>query len=495
MRGNHTGNNSSSPTLTRVLVIDDEPEMLKNYQRLLKRAGHECQATAEPARAEDLLKEFRPELVITDLMMPEISGMEILEQVRAWDPSIPVIIVTAYGSVECAVLAMKNHAADFLIKPFSMNELLQKVQEALSCRMIEQVADPSAEVEASNVDCFAGMIGISPPMQLLFDRMRKVSRMDVNVLVTGESGTGKELVARAIHSLSPRRGEILVPIDCASLPENLLESELFGYSRGSFTGAHADKKGLLEFAHKGTLFLDEVGEIPPSLQVKLLRVLQERCFRPIGCREQVEVNIRVVAATNRNLEEEVQAKSFRSDLYYRLNVVGLHLPPLRERREDIPLLANYFLRQFTQEQNLPPMTLLPDAMEALRRYGWPGNVRELQNSMEHAATLASGTELGVHNLPPDIQGPEGSAPAAPASSSLFEEKDRLVSGFEREYLVSLLAENRFNISQAAKAAGCHRRTLYRMIERYDINLDTIRRERRAMRPGAPKGGQPTPGAE
>lgn len=483
MKGNRGGTNSSTTTLTRVLVIDDEPEMLKNYQRLLKRAGHECQATADPKEAPALLKEFRPQLVITDLMMPDISGMDILDQVHEWDPSVPVIIVTAYGSIERAVDAMKHHAADFLIKPFSMNELLQKVQEALANRMISEVAEPPApdDGEAAAAGHFAGMIGISPPMQDLFDRLRKVARMDVNVLVTGESGTGKELVARAIHSLSPRRGEILVPIDCASLPENLLESELFGYSKGAFTGAHADKKGLLEFAHRGTLFLDEVGEIPPSLQVKLLRVLQERCFRPIGCREQVEVNIRVVAATNRSLEEEVQAKNFRSDLYYRLNVVGLHLPPLRDRREDIPLLANHFLRQFTREQNLPPMTLLPDAVEALRRYPWPGNVRELQNSMEHAATLATGTQLGAADLPADIRGEESTIPAGGGPASLFEEKDRLVAGFEREYLVTLLAENRFNISQAAKAAGCHRRTLYRMIQRYRIDLDTIRRERRAIR--------------
>lgn len=483
--GNNKGN-PFKPTLTRILVIDDEPEMLKNYERLLKRAGHECLATTNPQEVGKLLQDFRPELVITDLMMPEISGMEVLDLVRERDPSIPVIMVTAYGSVERAVFAMKHHASDFLIKPFSMNELLQKVQEALSARMISMVGDPVSDVEPGEADYFAGMVGMSAPMQLLFDRLKKVARMDVNVLVTGESGTGKELVARAVHSLSPRRKNILVPIDCASLPENLLESELFGYSKGSFTGAHADKKGLLEFADKGTLFLDEVGEIPVSLQVKLLRVLQEKSFRPIGCREEVAVDVRVVAATNRSLDEEVASGGFRSDLYYRLNVVNLVLPPLRERREDIPLLANHFLRKFTQEQKLPPMHLLPDALEALRSHSWPGNVRELQNAMEHAATLSTSNDLGARNLPPDIQGLNGTSAAPVVGHSLFEEKDRLVSGFEREYLISLLAENHFNITAAAKAAGCHRRTLYRMIQRYDIDLDTIRRERRAVREGNPR---------
>ncbi len=478
MKGNR--NNNGAQASSRILVIDDEPEMLKNYQRLLKRAGHHCLATTEPATTRKLLEEFRPGLVITDLMMPEVDGMEVLQQVRAWDGKVPVIIVTAYGSIESAVEAMKQHAADFLVKPFSMNELLQKVQEALSSRMIEQAGELPAEDEPPTAEGLAGMIGISPAMQEVYDRLRKVARMDVNVLVTGESGTGKELVARAVHSMSRRRGEIFVPIDCASLPEHLLESELFGHSKGSFTGAHQDKKGLLEFADKGTLFLDEVGEIPPALQVKLLRVLQERSFRPVGCRQEVAVSIRVVAATNRNLEEEVQTKNFRSDLYYRLNVVGLHLPPLRERGEDIVLLANHFLRQFTQEQQLPPMRLLPETLAVLRRYHWPGNVRELQNAMEHAATLASGTELHPRNLPPEIY--DGAEEAAPREvKTFFAAKEQLVKGFEREYLVNLLADNEFNISRAAEAAGCHRRTLYRMIDRYKIDLKTIQEERRAVR--------------
>jgi len=479
--GKSNGSGAPGGAQTRILVVDDELEMLKNYQRLLTRAGHECRTTAEPAQLERLLVEFRPELVITDLMMPESSGMEVLQRVHDWDKTTPVILVTAYGSIESAVTAMKLHAADFLSKPFSMDELLQKVQEAVSNRMIERSPEPADEPgDAPGSNGLNGIIGVSNAMQELYDRVRKVARMDVNVLVTGDSGTGKEAIARAIHSLSPRRREIFVPIDCASLPENLLESELFGYTKGSFTGATMDKKGLLEFAHKGTLFLDEIGEIPQSLQVKLLRVLQERSFRRIGGHEQIDVSIRVVAATNRDLAEEVRAKNFRSDLYYRLNVITLRLPPLRERAEDIVLLATHFLRTFTAEQHLPAMTLLPETLDALRRYDWPGNVRELQNVIEHAATLANGTDIVVADLPATLHG-LGDDPPEREEGTFFEAKGRLVGGFEREFLVNLLADNQFNITKAAQAGGVHRRTLYRMIQRHRIDLKTIQDERRGAR--------------
>lgn len=471
---------AEGPVTTRILVIDDEHEMLQNYERLLKRAGHQCVGCSDPTGLEKLLSEFRPEIVVTDLMMPEVSGMDVLQRVHAWDETVPVILVTAYGSVENAVTAMKLKAADFLSKPFSMDELLQKVHEALSNRLIEHASKSVAPTESGAHEAMDGIIGVSSAMQQLFERLRKVSRLDVNVLIMGESGTGKEMVARAIHGLSQRHGEVFVPIDCASLPENLLESELFGYTKGSFTGAVADKKGLLEFAHKGTLFLDEIGEIPLPLQVKLLRVLQERAFRPIGGRGQIDVNIRVVAATNRDLAEEVRAKNFRSDLYYRLNVITLRLPPLRDRAEDIPLLASHFLRTFAQEQRIPAMTLSPEALEALRRHHWPGNVRELQNAIEHAGTLANGTELRVEDLPPEITGSVGEVSPRP-ETKLFKAKDRIVGDFEREFLITLLAENRFNISKAAEAAGCNRRTLYRMIHRHGIDLKTIQGERRARR--------------
>lgn len=474
---------TDSQALSHILVIDDEQEMLNNYRRLLGRAGHECFTTTDPTQVESILADYHPDLVVTDLMMPNGSGMEVLKAVRQYDENLPVILVTAYGTIENAVEAMKHHATDYLTKPFSMNGLLDKVQEALSRRIIEkeESQEPAAAEKVSR-EWRQGIIGISPAMERVLELVRKVARTDVNVLVTGESGTGKEVVARAIHRLSARRREIFVPVDCASLPENLLESELFGYNKGAFTGAASDKKGLFEFAHKGTLFLDEIGEMPISLQSKLLRVLQERSFRRIGGREQIEVDVRVIAATNRNLAEAIHEKTFRSDLYYRLNVITLQLPPLKDRPEDIPILANHFLRQFARDNRLPEYTILPEAMELLRRYAWPGNVRELQNVIEHAVTLAPSTDIAAIDLPRDLREAVGEeSDAAQSEASFFHIKDRMVGDFEREYLISLLVENQFNISRAAEAARCHRRTLYRMIHRHKIDLEAIQEQRRQAR--------------
>jgi DNA-binding NtrC family response regulator len=411
---------------------------------------------------------------------------------------------------------MKHRAADYLTKPFSVEELLGKIQEALSCRLIERsAADGSGEDENSDLSadpdrvpaCLLGrqvsgqgkaswrkgIIGVSAAIQQVFDLVRKVARTDVNVLLVGESGTGKELIARAIHRLSARHTEIFVPVDCASLPENLLESELFGYRKGAFTGATADKMGLFEFAHKGTLFLDEIGHMPSALQAKLLRVLQERTFRPIGAREETDIDVRVIAATNRDLAQALRDKTLRSDLYYRLNVVTVHLPPLRERTEDIPLLARHFLRQFARDNRLSLDTIAPRALECLVRYPWPGNVRELLHTIEHAATLATTSMIDVADLPEEVrqcQGRDLRVPQAGDFSSddrdrFFAAKDHVVRSFEREYLICLLAEHQFNISRAAAAAGCHRRTLYRMIHRHNIELDAIGEQRRAGRKACP----------
>ena len=481
---------------SRILVIDDEVDMLTNYKRLLTRAGHQCLTTSDPSQLVSLLIEFQPDLVLADLVMPNGSGLDVLERVRSYDQGIPVILVTGHGSIEVAVEAMKRQAADFLTKPFSMEDLLNKTREALSRRRIERLSSARSEVPEEDVEWRQGIIGISRAITRVLDLVRKVARTEVNVLITGDSGTGKEVVARAIHRLSSRREEIFVPMDCASLPENLLESELFGYRKGAFTGANADKMGLFEFAHKGTLFLDEIAEVPLSLQSKLLRVLQERRFRPIGGREEIEVNIRVLAATNRNLEQSVQAKTFRSDLFYRLNVVIIRLPSLGERREDIPLLASHFLRQFTQDKRCLIQGISPAALARLKAYEWPGNVRELQNVIERAATLAPGPLIEPEDLPEALHAApvllesaedELSSQARPKErwdgaappKAFFEAKEAVVEDFERDFLVSLLLGNAFNISQAALAAGCHRRTLYRMIHRYNLDLKTLRKQQRA----------------
>jgi DNA-binding NtrC family response regulator len=484
---------SPRTTVSTILVVDDEPEMLTNYRRLLSRSGHECLTTTDPAQVESLLTDHRPDLVITDLVMPGSSGMDVLKTVRQFDRDIPVIMITAHGSIESAVEAMKLEAADYLTKPFSMNDLLDKVQEALSRRLIEREAE-TPRTEEPQKDWRRSIVGISPAIERVLELVRKVARTDVNVLITGESGTGKEVIARAVHRLSARRKEIFVPVDCASLPENLLESELFGYTKGAFTGATSEKKGLFEFAHKGTLFLDEIGDMPIALQSKLLRVLQERSFRRIGGREQIDVDVRVIAATNRDLPAAIQEKTFRSDLYYRLNVITLHLPPLKDRTEDIPLLANHFLRQFVRDNFLPEYLISPEAMDHLRSYSWPGNVRELQNVIEHAATLAGGTEITVADLPAEVRECRTDLQSA-QEVSFFNMKDKMVGDFEREYLISLLVENQFNISRAAAAAGCHRRTLYRMIHRHNIDLDTIQDQRRQSRSGVTDEPKMDPGSE
>ena len=477
---------------SKILVIDDERDLLTNYRRRIERAGHVCATTEDAGELERLLVEFRPDLVLTDLVMPAVSGMEVLERVRRHDATLPVIIITAHGSIENAVDAMKQNAADYLTKPFSIDELLGKVQGVLSRRLIERDEAAPEPAEGERAAWRRDIIGTSPALERVLDLVRKVARTDVNVLVVGESGTGKEVIARAIHRLSARGKEIFVPVDCASLPENLLESELFGYRKGAFTGAHTDKMGLFEFAHKGTLFLDEIGEMPLSLQAKFLRVLQERQFRPLGGREQTEIDVRVVAASNRDLEAAVREKEFRSDLYYRLNVVTLRLPPLRARVEDVPQLAMHFLVQFARENRLKVEQVAPSAMEALRRYEWPGNVRELQNVIEYAATLAAGSTIEVSDLPESLQGGEGFAVpvvAVEQGGLLFEQKKGLMENFERDYLIGLLVDHRFNISRAAEAAGCHRRTLYRMIMRHRLDLAALRRQhggrRRSGEQGAP----------
>ena len=484
-KNSNRSNGKQADGSAHILIVDDEVEMLNNYRRLLVRAGHECVTTEDPTRVESILADFRPDLVITDLMMPNGSGMEVLETVRRFDSDIPVILVTAFGSIESAVEAMKHHAADYLTKPFSMNELMSKIQDALSRRIIAKEEDLPAAPEGESKGWRQGIIGISPVMERVLELVRKVSRTDVNVLVTGESGTGKEVIARAIHRISARRNEIFVPVDCASLPENLLESELFGYRKGAFTGAISEKKGLFEVAHKGTLFLDEIGEMPISLQSKLLRVLQERRFRRIGGREEIDVDVRVIAATNRDLAEAVSEKTFRGDLYYRLNVITLLLPPLRDRIEDVPLLANHFLRQFTRDNHLPAICISVESLEKLRTYRWPGNVRELQNVVEHAATLTGSVEIQPADLPAEVRDVRGERNHShdPADGSMFAIKDRMVGSFEREYLISLLVDNGFNISRAAETAGCHRRTLYRMIHRHNIDLEVIQGQRKASRTG------------
>ncbi|MBI5584831.1 MAG: sigma-54-dependent Fis family transcriptional regulator [Deltaproteobacteria bacterium] len=384
--------------MENILVVDDEKNYLLVLKELLAEEGYEVSTAQSATAALEILAETDPDLIITDMKMPGMSGLELLERLKQKDPQLPVIMMTAFGTVEKAVEAMKKGAQDYITKPFD-NEILKKtVATALRLwRVIKENRFLSEELKAKFGP--SDLIGKSRAINQVRDIIQKVAGTKATVLVTGESGTGKELVARAVHTQSPRRDKPMISVNCAALAETLLESELFGHERGAFTGATNQRKGRFEIAEGGTLFLDEVGEMSPAVQVTLLRVLQNREFERVGGNKTVKVDVRVIAASNRDLKEEVARGIFREDLYYRLNVVHIEVPPLRERREDLPLLIRYFLEKFAREFNRDSLTLSPEALEAIRQYDWPGNIRELENMLERGAILASGPVIHAEDLP------------------------------------------------------------------------------------------------
>jgi DNA-binding NtrC family response regulator len=465
-------------TPPRVLVVDDEPDMVENCSRILRRAGYQCLTATDPHRALALVDSERPDLLLSDVKMPGMDGMELLRRAREVDPALPVILITAFASIESAVAAIKDGAFDYLPKNFSVDQLRVAVERGLRQRNL-QLENRNLREQLQGTLGFENLIGRSPAMAKVFELVRKAARSDANILVLGESGTGKELIARAIHANSPRAAQAFVPVDCASLPEQLLESELFGHEKGAFTGAVKSKRGLIEVADQGTLFLDEIGEIPMTLQAKLLRVLQERQLRHVGGTNLIDVDVRVVSATNRDLRDAVVKGQFREELYYRVNVIAIALPPLRERSGDLKLLAHAFLKRYGGER----VTGFDDAaLETLEGYAWPGNVRELQNVVERACALADGARISRSDLPDYVlQGTgarrvpaAGAAPALdPALSStsnlpLKDAKDRWMQVLEASYLRELLDRNGGNVSAAAKAAGIDRKTFHRLINKYEI---------------------------
>jgi DNA-binding NtrC family response regulator len=459
----------------RILVIDDEAQMLENSQRILTLWGHQVQTSQTSTDVEDLLRRCQPDLILTDLKMPGRDGIGVLEEVRRIAPDVPVIVVTGYATVESAVEAVKKGAFDYITKPFTLDLLKVVTDRALEKRRLAQ-ENAALRQQIQHGAGLGRIIGMSQPMREVFDLIQRVAPLDANIVITGESGTGKELVARAIHALSRRRDNRFVPIDCASLPETLLESELFGHQRGAFTGAVAEKAGLLEFAHRGTLFLDEVSELTPSIQSKLLRALQERAFRRVGGTDVVETDIRLIAATNVDLADRVASKQFREDLFYRLNVINIVLPPLRDRRSDVPLLVNHFVERFGAGRVPAIQGIKPDAMLMLQTYHWPGNVRELQNAIERAVALTEEEYLDVCDFPERMTQAVGAAAVQEEEEAidLLSTRKRILRGFERDYLLRLLRENDGNISAAARQAGINRRTLYRLLERYGVDLETLR---------------------
>ncbi|HJV57246.1 MAG TPA: sigma-54 dependent transcriptional regulator [Methylomirabilota bacterium] len=463
----------------RILIVDDEPDMLENCSRILSRQGYACLTAENGHAALAILEREHPDLLLTDLKMPEMDGMALLQHAHATDPALPVIMITGFASIESAVAAVREGAFDYLPKSFSVDQLRVAVERALRHRGL-QIENRNLRQQLQQTLGLENVVGRSPAMTQVFELVKKAARSEANILVLGESGTGKELIARAIHANSPRASGPFVPVDCASLPEQLLESELFGHEKGAFTGAVRTKTGLVEAAHRGTLFLDEIGDLPASLQIKLLRALQERQIRRVGGTGLVDVDVRVVSATNRNLAEAIAKGQFREELYYRINVIAIRLPALRERAGDVRLLAHTFLKRYGQAR----VTGLDEAAaEALDRYPWPGNVRELQNVIERACALADGPKVTVKDLPEHVlhagarpAAPEASAPGAgPAGElgagadlTLKAAKEKWLQVLEVSYLRDLLARHDGNVSSAAKAAGIDRKTFHRLINKYDL---------------------------
>jgi DNA-binding NtrC family response regulator len=449
----------------RVLVVDDEPGMLEVCSEILAEIPRlRVVTTEDPSAAAAMISAQSWELLITDLCMPGIDGLQLLRMAHERDAELPVLMLTAFPSVETAVESMKHGAADYLTKPFLPDDLLLTVRRLLDAR---QLRDENQllrrQVERSYA--FGDMIGESAAMHEVFELIDKVAGTDVDVLITGETGTGKELVARSIHQRSRRSQKRFVPVDCGAIPEDLLESELFGHERGAFTGAHSKSLGLLEFAHRGTFFMDEVAQLSLKLQAKLLRALQERRVRRVGGTHEIEVDVRVLAATGLDLQAEVNAQRFRMDLFYRINVAHVHLPPLRQRTEDIPHLVGHFAARYGREMQREGLGLDSVAMEVLCGYAWPGNVRELQNVLKRAIALARRDFIGVDDLPEHVVG-SAAVPAGAESVGFFDLREQHVAVFEKDYLQRLLHSCRGNISHAAAEARLPRGTFYRLLSRH-----------------------------
>jgi two-component system response regulator HydG len=449
-----------------VLIVDDETSNLESLGKIFEREGWRVALARSGAAALDALRAERAAVVVTDLMMPGMSGDELLRAVKAVAPETEVVLMTAYGTVETAVAAMKEGAYDFITKPVKRHVIVKSVRQALERASLVAENRALRARLAELAPGVGGLVGDAPPFRAVLDTLRQAAPTSATVLLVGESGTGKELAARLVHDLSPRASGPFVPIHCAAIPEGLLESELFGHEKGAFTGASARKDGRFERAHGGTLFLDEVGEMPPAAQVKLLRFLQDGVLERVGGTEPVRVDVRVVAATNKDLAGEAKAGRFREDLFYRLDVVSVRLPPLRDRREDVLALASFFLRRVADGLPKRVTGFSPAAAAALERYGWPGNVRELQHAVERAVILSRGEILELSDLPEAIRASAAGPETAPAGGgdiviplgTPMEEVERLV-------IRRTLEQTKGDKNLAAQILGIAARTIYRKLDR------------------------------
>lgn len=442
--------------MDRILVVDDEPGIRKALSALLRKEGYEIEIAGNGISALSIINNTPVDLVISDLKMMPMTGLELLKEIKKIDSTIEVIMITAFGTVESAVNAMKEGASDYITKPFNSDELLVRVKSCLEKRRLKKrLIELEDEFTSSNI--FFGMVGKSKELRALFDTISRVALTDTTVLISGESGTGKELVARAIHELSQRKKRTLVTVNCAAIPETLLESELFGYEKGAFTGAQNSKRGLFEEADNSSIFLDEISSTPLSVQAKLLRVLESGEIRKLGSTKTLKVDVRVITATNKNLEEEVRKGNFRDDLYYRLRVVEINIPPLRNRKEDIPLLAHHFLNYYRIKFNRDIKEISSSAMEALMKYDYPGNVRELENIIEQAVVVARDTVITLDDLPPAIKNYHDYMEDIALDNMTLSE-------IEKRVIINKLKSRGNNLHKVAKELGISRTTLWRKMK-------------------------------
>ncbi len=447
----------------KILVVDDEAAMREGLAECLRTDGHEVVTCGDAQAAESLVTEQDFELVITDLVMEQRDGMELLEWLQERHPDTAVIMITGHSTVATAVEAMRKGAFDYVAKPFRLDEVRMTVRRAVQTAVLKR-ENRQLRRQLDAVQPHGRLIGESAVMSSILKLIDQVAPSDVPVLISGETGTGKELLAREIHRRSDRADRPFLSINCAALPETLLESELFGHVRGAFTGAAADREGLFQAAHQGTLFLDEIGDISPQAQARLLRVLQDGEIRRLGENSARHVDVRIIAATNQNLADRIRERAFREDLYFRLNVVTLSPPPLRERREDIPLLAVHFLDTCRRERGLSRLSLAPEALSALTAYDWPGNVRELENVMKRAAVVCQDSTVGVDDLPAPLC-------ATPHDPPLPHQS---LDAIEHRHIVEVLRSTRGNISHTARLLNISRPTLRSKIDKYRIDLRTLR---------------------
>jgi len=450
---------------TRILIVDDEVDALDLMEELFLKHGYETFTARHGLEALEIIREREPDIMISDMVMPEMDGIKLLDLVRKKHSDIAVIMITAHGTIETAVEAMKKGAKDYILKPLRLDEILAKVDTISQLKSLMRENQYLREKLSQKYN-FNNIIGKNRKMLELFDLIKDIAKTNSTVLITGESGTGKELIANAIHFNSERIKKPFVKVNCAVLAENLLESELFGHVKGAFTGAIRDKLGRFELAHGGTIFLDEIGDISANMQLKLLRVLQEGEFERVGGTETLKVDVRILAATNQDLGEMMRKGQFRQDLYYRLNVIPLEVPPLRERKDDIPLLVTHFLDKFNKQFNKTIDVINDDAMDCLQNYGWQGNIRELENLLERAIVLNKTGKLTIKDFPGYMIREEMPMDVEIDTDSTLTD---MVDVYERQIILKALRENNFNKLRTAEKLGIHRSTFMSKLKKYDIN--------------------------